>query len=359
MPGRNELRWSQLRVGLTVAVAVVILIFGIFAVTGGVSWFSTRLRLITYVADAGGMRTGANVNLEGVTIGNVTQIRLAENPPDPTRPVEVVMSVSTAHARWLRTDSKVVLGTAGPLGETLVNISAGTLGAPPARDGTVLQGQPSTGINALLVSSHDVVTNANLLEQRVGQLLDQIQNGKGSVGQLLYSSQLYDRFNAVALNLQQLTTNLNQGKGTAGKLLTDETLYTKLNSTLDNLNQLLDTLQHGPGTAAKLINDPTLYNQATKLMASLQHTADAVNAGQGALGALMTNSPTSDKLKDSLSRMDALLTDLQNGKGTAGKLMNDPALYNNLNQLSTETRSLIQAIRTNPKKYLTIHLNIF
>lgn len=359
MPGRNELRWSQLRVGLTVAIAVVILVFAIFAITGGVSWFSPRLRLLTYVADAGGMRTGASVNLEGVTIGNVTQIHLAEHPPNPAQPVEVVMSVGTGHSRWLRTDSKVVLGTAGPLGETLVNISAGTLAAPPATDGTILQGEQSTGINALLVSSHDVITNANLLELRIGQLLDQIQNGKGSLGKLLYSSELYDRFNATAANLQTLTTNLNQGKGTAGKLLTDATLYTKLNTALDNFNQLLTQVQHGNGTMAKLINDPRLYDSLTQVVASLKQTLDALNSGQGAMGALLTNSPTSAKLKDSLQRLDSLLAGLQAGQGTAGKLITDPALFNNLNQLTLQTNELIKAIRANPKKYLTIHLDIF
>lgn len=359
MPARADLRWSQLKVGVLVAVAGAILVVGIFAVTSGTSWFAPTIHLITYVSDAGGMRPGASVNLEGVGIGNVTGVNLAEHPPNLKVPVQVTMQVSAGHERWLRTDSTVVLGTAGPLGETLVNINAGTLAAPPARDGTVLQGEESTGINALLVSTHDLITNANLLETRIGQLLDQIQNGKGSIGQLLYSSQLYDRFNATALNLQQLTTNLNQGKGTAGKLLTDDQLYNKINTTLDAFNQFLDQVQHGPGSAAKLINDPSLYNNANKLMASIQHTTDALNSGQGAVGALLTNSPASAKLKDSLNRLDALLAGLQAGQGTAGKLITDPALYNSLNNLTAEAQALIKAIRANPKKYLTIHLDIF
>ncbi|HUX67909.1 MAG TPA: MlaD family protein [Terriglobales bacterium] len=359
MPARADLKWSQLKVGVLVAVALTILVLAIFATTGESSWFSPRLRLLTYVADAGGMRAGASVNLEGVRIGNVTAIHLAEHPPDPKKPVEVDMRVSTGHGRWLRTDSPVVLGTAGPLGETLVNISAGTLSAPPARDGTVLPGEASTGINELLITSHSVLANANVLEQRVGQLLDQIQNGKGSIGQLLYSSQLYDRFNGVALNLQQITTKLNQGQGTAGKLLTDDQLYTKLNTALDNFNGLLQQMQHGPGTAAKLINDPSLYTNANQLIASLRQITQKLNTGQGAMGALLTNSPTSGKLKDALGRLDAVLAELESGQGSAAKLLRDPALYNNLNSLSNETRGLIQAIRTNPKKYLTIHLDIF
>ncbi|HEY7855603.1 MAG TPA: MlaD family protein [Terriglobales bacterium] len=359
MPGRADLKWSQLKVGTLVAVAAIVLVFAIFAMTGDYSWFRPKLHLITYVSDAGGMRPGADVNLEGVAIGNVTRIRLANHPPNPKQPVEVEMSVAKGHERWLRTDSKVELGTAGPLGETLVNIAAGSTSFPPAEDGTVLPGLESTGINALLVSTHSLLDNANLLEQRIGDLLNQIQDGKGSVGQLLYSTQLYDRFNGVANNLQTLTNNLNQGKGTAGKLLTDQALYDKVNTTLDNVNQLIGQVQHGNGSAAKLLNDPALYDNANQLIGSLKQTVDALNSGQGAIGALLTNSPTSSKLKDSLDRLDAVVTDLQAGKGSAGMLLHDPALYNNLNDVTKATQSLLQAIKANPKKYLTIHLNIF
>lgn len=359
MPNRSELRWSQLRVGILVAIAAAVLIFVIFAVTGQSSWFTPRMTIYTYVPDAGGMLTGAAVNLEGVVIGNVTRIHLAEHPPDPKMPVEIAMSVINTHQRWLRTDSVVELGTAGPLGQTLVNIGAGSLSAPPAVNGTVLRGASSTGINTLLVTSHSVLENANLLEQRIGKLLDQIQNGQGSLGKLLYSSQLYDRFNKTAQNLQILTANLNAGQGTAGKLLHDDTLYTKLNATLDSVNTLVAQIEHGNGTMARLIHDPSLYNHADQLMSSLHQTTQALNSGQGAIGALMTNSQTSAKLKDALQRLDAVLAEVQSGNGTVSKLLQDPALYNNLNNLSVESRSLIQAIRTNPKKYLTIHLNIF
>ncbi len=359
MPGRTDRKNALLRVGGLVFIAAVILVLAIFATTAQFSWFSRQITIYTYVPDAGGMRSGAQVNLEGVAIGNVTAVHLAEHPPNPKMPVKVTMSVNPGHQRWLRADSTVVLGTAGPLGQTLVNISAGTLAAPPARNGTVLPAEASTGINELLVSSHDVITNANLLEQRVGKLLDQIQSGKGSIGALLYSSQLYDRFNRVAGNLQTLTDNLNAGKGTAGKLLTDDRLYAKLNTTLDGLDTLLNRLEHGNGTAAKLINDPSLYNNANQLLAGLKTTTANLNAGRGALGALMTNSATSAKLEDTIARLDAVLADLQAGRGTAGKLMVDPALYNNLNQLSAEARALVKAIRANPKRYLTIHLDIF
>jgi phospholipid/cholesterol/gamma-HCH transport system substrate-binding protein len=359
MPGRADRHNALLRVGGLVFIAAVILVLAIFATTSQFSWFSHRITIYTYVPDAGGMRAGAAVNLEGVAIGNVTGIHLAEHPPSAEMPVKVTMNVNPGHRRWLRTDSMVMLGTAGPLGETLVNISTGTLKAPPARNGTVLPAQPSTGISQLLVSSHDVITNANYLLKRMNDLVNQVQSGKGSIGALLYSSQLYNRFNRIAANLQTLTDNLNSGKGTAGQLLTSDQLYDRLNTTLGSLNTLLGQIEHGNGTMAKLIRDPSLYDNANQLITNLNTTTANLNAGRGALGALMTNSPTSAKLEDTIARLDAVLAKLQAGQGTVGKLIVDPALYNNLNQLTAEARRLIRAIRGNPKRYLTIHLDIF
>ena len=359
MPSRADLQWSQLKVGIVVAVAAAILIVVIFAMTGETGLFTRKLHLVTYVNNAAGLLTGASVNLEGVAIGNVTGVQLAQNPPNPATPVRIDMSVTSGHERWLRTDSVVVLGTAGPLGQTLVNINAGSLSAPPARDGTVLKSQEATGINELLVSTHTVVQNANLLVQRIGQILDQIQNGQGSIGKLLYSEQLYDRLNAIALNVQKLTDTMSQGKGTIGKLAYSDELYNKLNTTLDSLNSTLNQLQHGKGTMARLLNDPSLYDHSDQLINNLRATTANLNAGKGAIGALMTDSQTSQKLEDTIRRLDQVLADLQAGKGTAGKLLTDESMYNNVNHLMTTTQGLIQAIRVDPKKYLTIHLKIF
>lgn len=358
MPAR-DLHWSELKVGIVVAIAAVILVLVIFTVTGQSSFFTHKITLYNYLSDAGGMLPGAEVELEGVTIGNVTAVELAPAPPNPNFPVEVTMRVTTGHERWLRTNSQVELGTNGPLGEALVNITAGTLAFPPARNGTVLPAGPPGGVNELLVSSRDVIDKANDIMIRLGQVLDQVQKGQGAIGKLLYSEELYDRFNKLGANLDTLTDNLAAGQGTIGKLMTSDDTVNKANAALDSLNHLLEQAQSGNGTAARLLTNPALYDNTLQLVNSLKQTVAALNSGQGAMGALLADTPTSQHLKDAVDRLDALIAILQSGNGSAAKFINDPALYNNLNNMSVEMRSLLQAIRTNPRKYLTIHLNIF
>jgi phospholipid/cholesterol/gamma-HCH transport system substrate-binding protein len=58
-------------------------------------------------------------------------------------------------------------------------------------------------------------------------------------------------------------------------------------------------------------------------------------------------------------QLSALMDTVHSGRGTLGKLIQDPSLYNHADELMRETRELVMAVRQNPKKYLTIRLQLF
>jgi phospholipid/cholesterol/gamma-HCH transport system substrate-binding protein len=60
-----------------------------------------------------------------------------------------------------------------------------------------------------------------------------------------------------------------------------------------------------------------------------------------------------------VTKLDSILNRADSGEGTLGQLVRNPSLYNNADQMLTETRGLIVAIRENPKKYLTFHVKVF
>jgi phospholipid/cholesterol/gamma-HCH transport system substrate-binding protein len=84
-----------------------------------------------------------------------------------------------------------------------------------------------------------------------------------------------------------------------------------------------------------------------------------MNAGKATLGKLAKDQAFADKLQNTINNLSTITDQLNAGQGTAGKLLQDPALYNSADQLLSEVRSLIQAVRQNPKKYLTIRLKVF
>jgi len=57
--------------------------------------------------------------------------------------------------------------------------------------------------------------------------------------------------------------------------------------------------------------------------------------------------------------VNSLVSNINGGKGTLGKLATDDSMYTNFNKLLTASTDLVTTIRSDPKKYLTIHLKIF
>ena len=65
MPSQKQLKWSQLKVGITVIVAAITLGVLITLMSGG-GLFTSKITLKSYFFDAQGLRVGAPVRLSGV-----------------------------------------------------------------------------------------------------------------------------------------------------------------------------------------------------------------------------------------------------------------------------------------------------
>ena len=124
MPSQQQVRWSQLRVGLTVLFAALVLATLIFLMSGTGGFFAKKMDVLCYFENAGGLRVGAPVRLEGVDVGNVSGIVVTTERP--LTPVKVVMKINRKYAHFLHKDSTAGLETAGVLGETFVDLSSKT-----------------------------------------------------------------------------------------------------------------------------------------------------------------------------------------------------------------------------------------
>ena len=86
MPSQKQLKWSQLKVGLTVLAASVTLGLLIFLMSGTGGLFTSKIVLKSYFDNANGLREGAPVRLAGVDIGNVTKIRVVRDTKSNSLP---------------------------------------------------------------------------------------------------------------------------------------------------------------------------------------------------------------------------------------------------------------------------------
>jgi phospholipid/cholesterol/gamma-HCH transport system substrate-binding protein len=359
VPSQKQLKWSQLKVGLTVLVASLTLAVLIFLMSGTGGLFTKKIVLKSYFDNASGLRVGASVRLSGVDIGNVTKIRVVPDKDRQLTPVEVTMRVSTRYLFNLRRDSQTLLSTAGVLGETYIDIDSALARDREVRNGDVLPSREVPDFQDVVRSSQGTLQNFDSLLKRTDRILAFVESGKGSIGKLIYDPTLYNRLGETINDFSGLVSEVSQGNGTLGKLIVSDELYRKANATIDKLNVVIDDLNAGKGSAGKFLKDPAVYNNLNQTIANLKQLTDSINAGKGAMGKLAKDQELAAKLQNTINKLSAITDQLESGQGTAGKFLKDPSLYSNADQLLVATRELIKAIRQDPKKYLTINLKIF
>jgi phospholipid/cholesterol/gamma-HCH transport system substrate-binding protein len=347
-----------LKVGVLVLVAIVALtalVFLMSGTTGG--FFAGKLTVRSYFENSAGLKVGAPVNLEGVTIGSVKAIRIV--PARRLTPVEVTMKISKQFQPAVRSDSKSSLDTIGVLGDTVVDIDSKFATSGPIPDGGTLQTTETPNLTDVIKSSQGTIEQLNTILGKVDNLVDALNGGKGSIGQLINDPMLYNKAVLTLNQLQALVDDISNGKGSIGKLVTDDTLYTRANETVGRLQHIADELDNGHGSIGKLLKDDTLYNNLNQSTRNLNEILAQVNSGKGSIGMLAKNQEFANKLNDTVTKLNSVLTQVDSGQGTVGKLLKDPTLYNHTDEMITSASSLVTAMRKDPKKYLTIHVKVF
>jgi phospholipid/cholesterol/gamma-HCH transport system substrate-binding protein len=361
MPSQQEVRWSQLKVGVIVLISTVILVALLFLMTSssGLGILTHKLTVTTYFENSAGLKTGAAVNLEGVTIGTVKTVTIDNAPERKLTPVKVVMKLDDKYGAELKKDSKASLSTVGVLGDTVVDINSQFAVGPRLQDGDVLKTTETPSLSDVVKASQGTIESLNVILAKMNVIVDNIQSGKGSIGQLINSPDLANKVNKTVDELQTLAKNLNAGRGSIGKLLTDDSWYNRLNDTTAKLDNIIGNLDSGKGTAGMLLKDDSLYKNLNSTVAHANSLLADADAGKGGLGLMLKDPKFRQDLSGTLTQVNTLITGINEGRGTLGKLATDDSVHTNINKLLVASTDLVTTIRSDPKKYLTIHLKIF
>ena len=358
MPSRQEVQWSQLKLGVLIIVALSAMVALIFLMSGNRGGFFTgKVTVRSYFENSAGLKVGAPVNLDGVTIGNVKAIRIVAEPR--LTPVEVIMTVSDKYHNKLFTDSRTSLTSIGVLGDTVVDIDNRKAHGKPVQNNDILATNETPNLQDVIESSQTTIQKLNTILNQVSVLVDKLNSNQGSVGKLINDPMLYNRAVTAVNQLSSIATQINSGKGTIGKLMTDDSVYNHLNDSVTKLDDVATQIDNGQGTLGKLIKNPALYNNLEKSSKQLNQVLAEVNNSHGAAGMLLKDPTFAKKLHDTVDQLDAILQQANQGKGTVGQLIKNATLYNHLNDVTVSSNELITAIRKNPKKYLSIKLHIF
>lgn len=320
MKGRSGISWSQLRVGIAVVGALLLLAVAIFFIGDTGEVFGDRYELVTLMPSASGLIEGGGVRLAGQDVGKVKAIDFV--PVDERQQADQVLRITLAInervREQIRADSEARLRTQGLLGDKIIDVTPGTTKAPVLQPG-------------------DTIPSAAALDYE--QML-------GSAGQLVGD------LSVMLSNMRAIADTLMAGYGTAGRLLMDSTLYIELVQTSRSMNEFLGAVGRGEGALAQLAQDEELYGDLRSLVSGLDSLTATLVSGEGTLARLLTDSTLYRELSSTSARADSMLAALASGQGTMGQLLTDQELYESLLKLFVDMQTLMEEIRQDPRKYI-------
>ena len=296
---------KELIIGLSVIVAILILIFGIDYLKG-INLFNPSNFYEVYYDNVDGLEKSAPVNLNGFKVGQVREVTMDYAKPGK---LKVVLALDR--------DLRLPEGTAAELGQTMlsgafINLR---LGKGPAylEKGSTLP--VATASDLMTKVQTDILPAVETMMPKIDSLLSNVNRLVGDPA-LLASVQ---RLDGITGNLYNATSSLN--------------------STMGGLNRSVPGIMNGASRSVTRIDSIT--SNLVALSAELK---------------TLPLQPTMENVQNLTANLEAFSKTLNNPNSTLGKITSDPTLYNQLNQLSADIDSLIVDIKRNPKRYISIKL---
>lgn len=351
----NQIGWAQVRGGVFIFMALVFFAGGVLLMGQKTKMFVAKDNIRIVMSDVVGLKVGAPVWLAGVDVGLVTDILFAD--PKNSNEVSIDIEVDTDAMKKIGPDSKITIKTRGLMGEKYVDIlpSKHYSNTHPA----VLSGTSAAKLD-------DVIAKAGDSFDKVNRIIDNIEQGKGTLGKLSKDETLYTNVARLAVEMKNLVVTINHGDGTLGKLNRDPEPYNKLVSILNRADRTLRDIQASDGTLNKMIYDKTLYNKLTLLADRSIKAADDVRdlnrkimSKNGSVGLLLNDREFYDKgmslltrAESSVKAIEEVTAKVNGGDGTAGRLVSDRALYDKMNKMVDDLDALVKDFKKNPRKYI-------
>ncbi|MBK7151356.1 MAG: MCE family protein [Sandaracinaceae bacterium] len=350
---------TQLRVGLFVTFALVLIAVFAFVVGAQQNLFTRKTEFVAIFETVDGLRPGSVVTVAGVNVGSIDSVEFMDDGR-----IEVRFSVVNDAAALIRGragatagtyeegTSQVSIGSKGMLGDKLMQITVG-LRALPLWDPE--QPLPASTSGDLMTAASNAMAEVQGTAENLRLATDPFRD------------QVFSRDVArVAANVARITDMMADGNGAVQHLLTDEATAAELDATLGNLRatsdefartsrsirRIAEEIERGDGTAHALIYGDegrvALVNigRATDEVATL---LEAVRTGDGTAHDVIYGNAGEELIANLTRASDdiaAITADVRAGRGTIGGLLQDPSIYEDIKRLvgDLERNEILRAL---------------
>jgi len=287
----------KLIVGIFVAVCLALFGVGLFLIGNSSQMFTKSFNVYADFAKITGIQNGGKVRVAGMDAGTVT---LIEVPSRPDAKFRIHFRIVEKLHPVVRQDSAVSIQTDGLLGNKYLQIEAGSVGSPLAREGSMIQGKEPFDWSDLMEQLNGVVKQVNGImagvKDQLNSTLSEIQSTAKSANLLIDTAtpQVRDILASagkIGANLNQIIDGVQAGQGTVGALFKDQDLSASVKQSVNKTGEIVENFRASSASARKIINSvqesdivPEVQRSVKNLQQITQQVKDAVDKFQSASG---------------------------------------------------------------------------
>ncbi len=348
---KKQLRWAQVKVGLIISLAILILFLSVFFAGSIERLIHPKVEIKTAMKDVKGLKKGAPVWVYGIEEGSVENISL-----DSRYGTVVTISLYRSVLAYLKEDATTSVLTMGLLGDKYIELNPGSSSAGPLRPGEVIPGATQIDLKEVMEAGGNSMQKMTDFMDKLGGLVEKIDKSKGSLASFLDDPSLYENLRESSRQLALITKEIREGRGTIGMMVKDPSLYDRLASASKSLEGFSRKIEGGSGTLNKLIEDDLLYQRLAGAASSMEEFGNKLNTSSGTLGKFIEDPGLYENLSRASIRLSSILDRIENGEGAAGTLLRDENMAREMKETVGELRKLTEDIRREPRKYFKFSL---
>ena len=297
---------KEIKAAFFVLSTILLFIFG-FNYLKGSSILDKQKTIYAVYDEVDGLLVGANVMINGLSIGNVTELDFLPNS------TKIIVTLKVKDKLNFSSKSTASIYETGVLGGLAISIEPLFERESIVKTGDTLMSSVRPGLTELI--NRQIEPLSRQLQSTITSV-DSIFTGASNVLNRQTQEEIKE-------SISVLTSAINAINNSS--LIIEETLTSKntqINNTIDNIENI---------------------------SSNLSNVSDELNSF--GLSSLLTN------LEVSVDGISSIIDKLDSDDSTLGKLINEDEVYNNLNSSIESLNVLINDIKANPKKY--VHFSVF
>ena len=265
-----------------------------------------------------GLNVGDQVDMLGKKIGKVSHSRIIGQK------IAVELSIDNSFSFSIPVDSKIEVKSEGLIGSKFISITPGLNTKEFILPDETVEGLREFDFAEITPGIVPLTQDLSAFARRLKATLGEEEK---------------DNIRLTIHNIESLTAELDTFVYNYRNIISDNEKK-NFQDFIKNLSGMVKDLKYG------------VNKEINKLDGMLDDLKKVTDKSEELSSTITELKKSSESFAKSTEKFNKILNKIDNGEGTIGKLVSDSALYENMNNLVNEMRTLVDDIKENPTKYM-------